>query len=280
MDEATRRAALAKLDSFDPRIGNPERYIDYSPVRIDRTDLLGNMIRTAEFNWNLRLSRLPKPVDRSLWNMTPPTVNASYSPLTNQITFPAGILQPPFFDPNADPAVNYGAIGAVIGHEIGHGFDDQGRRFDPTGRLQDWWTPQSAERFTALTTRLGEQYNAFEGVPGLHVNGQLTMGENIGDLGGVEMAFAAYRRYVMQHGEPAVIDGLTGDQRFFLAFAQVWRTSMRPDALRQRLLTDPHSPPEFRVNGVVRNVDAWYRAFNIQPGDKLYLAPEQRVHIW
>jgi endothelin-converting enzyme/putative endopeptidase len=280
MDDATRQAALAKLAAFDPRIGNPVRYIDYSSLRIDRGDLLGNMLRAAEFQWNLQLSRLPNPVDRSLWAMTPQTINAYYSPLTNQITFPAAILQPPFFDPNADPAVNYGAIGAVIGHEIGHGFDDQGRRFDPTGRLRDWWSAQSAERFTALTTRLKAQYDAFEPIPGQHVNGQLTMGENIGDLGGLEMAYAAYQRYIAQHGQPRVIDGLTGDQRFFLAFAQAWRSNIRPDALRQQVLTDPHSPPEFRVNGVVRNVDAWYRAFNIQPGDRLYLPPEQRVHIW
>jgi putative endopeptidase len=279
MDDATRREALAKLAAFDPRIGSPEHYIDYSSLRIVRGDMLGNAIRSSEFQWNLQLSRLPNPVDRSLWAMTPQTINAYYNPLLNQITFPAAILQPPYFDPNADAAVNYGAIGAVIGHEIGHGFDDQGRRFDASGHLRDWWTPQSAERFTALTTRLAAQYNAFE-VAGQHVNGQLTMGENIGDLGGLEMAYAAYHRYTAQHGQPRVIDGLTGDQRFFLAFAQAWRSNSREGALRQQVLTDPHSPAEFRVNGVVRNVDAWYRAFNIQPGDRLYLPPEQRVHIW
>jgi putative endopeptidase len=279
MDDATRREALAKLAAFDPRIGSPETFIDYSALRIERGDMLGNAIRSAEFQWNLQLSRLPNPVDRSLWAMTPQTINAYYNPLLNQITFPAAILQPPYFDPNADPAVNYGAIGAVIGHEIGHGFDDQGRRFDASGHLRDWWTPQSAERFTALTTRLGAQYNAFE-VAGQHVNGQLTMGENIGDLGGLEMAYAAYHRYLAQHGPARVIDGLTGDQRFFLAFAQAWRSNVREGALRQQVLTDPHSPAEFRVNGIVRNVDAWYRAFNIRPGDRLYLPPEQRVHIW
>ena len=280
MDEPTRAQALAKLEAFDPRIGGPERFIDYSAMRVDRADLVGNMLRAQQFDWNLQLSRLPNPVDRSLWGMNPQEINAYYSPLANQITFPAAILQPPFFDPHADPAVNYGAIGAVIGHEIGHGFDDQGRRFDAQGRFRDWWTETSAQRFTERTTRLVQQYNQYDGIPGQRVNGELTLGENIGDLGGLEMAYAAYRRYVAQHGEPPVIDGLTGDQRFFLAFAQAWRSNVREGALRERLLTDSHSPPEFRVNGVVRNVDAWYEAFNIQPGDPMYLPPEQRVRIW
>jgi len=280
MDDATRAQALAKLEAFDPRIGGPERFIDYSAMRVDRGDIIGNMLRAGEFAWNLQLSRLPDPVDRSLWAMTPQTINAYYSPLSNQITFPAAILQPPYFDPAADPAVNYGSIGAIIGHEIGHGFDDQGRRFDAQGRFRDWWTPAAGERYTQRTQRLVEQFNQYDGIPGQKVNGQLTLGENIGDLGGLEMAYAAYRRHVAQHGEPAVVDGLTGDQRFFLAFAQAWRSNIRPNALRERLLTDPHSPPEFRVNGIVRNVDAWYRAFNVQPGDRLYLPPEQRVRIW
>jgi endothelin-converting enzyme/putative endopeptidase len=280
MDDATRTEAIAKLDAFDPRIGNPVRFIDYSSIRVDRADVLGNVLRATEFAWNLQLSRLPNPVDRSLWAMTPQTINAYYSPLTNQITFPAAILQPPFFNASADPAVNYGAIGAVIGHEMGHGFDDQGRRFDASGHLRDWWTPETDRRFTERTTRLKAQYDSYAAIPGLNVNGQLTMGENIGDLGGIEMAYAAYQRYVAQHGQPPVIDGLTGDQRFFLAFAQAWRNQVREGAQRVRVLTDPHSPPEWRVNGVVRNVDAWYRAFNIQPGDHLYLPPEQRVHIW
>ena len=280
MDEETRRQALAKLDAFEPRIGHPEVWIDYSNYQVNRGDLLGNMVRAAQFGWNLQLSRLPNPVDRRLWGMNPQIINASYNPLMNQLTFPAGILQPPFFDPNADAAVNYGAIGAVIGHEMGHGFDDQGRRFDPTGRVRDWWTEAAGQRFTERATRLGQQYAAYTPVPGLNVNGQLTMGENIGDLGGVEMAYAAYRRYVAQHGEPPVINGLTGDQRFFLSWAQVWRSKDREGFLRQRVLTDPHSPDEYRVNGVVRNVDAWYRAFNVTPDDALYLPPEQRVHIW
>jgi putative endopeptidase len=200
--------------------------------------------------------------------------------LMNQITFPAAILQPPYFDPAADPAVNYGSIGAVIGHEIGHGFDDQGRQFDASGRIRDWWTPASAAEFGKRAEKLGKQYEQFEPLPGMKINAKLTMGENIGDLGGLEMAYAAYRRHVAQHGEPRVVDGLTGDQRFFLAFAQAWRSKVREGAARERLLTDPHSPAEQRVNAVVRNVDAWYKAFGIKPGDKLYLAPEDRVSIW
>jgi putative endopeptidase len=280
MDAETRAQALAKLERFEPRIGHPVNWVDYSNFQVDPRDPLGNAVRSAQFQWNLQLSRLPNPVDRSLWGMNAQTINASYNPLMNQITFPAGILQPPFFDPNADPAVNYGAIGAVIGHEIGHGFDDSGRRFDGAGRLRDWWSAASGERFSERTARLGQQYATYSPLEGLTVNPQLTMGENIGDLGGVEMAYAAYRRHVAQHGEPPVIDGMTGDQRFFLAWAQVWRSKEREDLIRQGILTDPHSPDEFRVNGVVRNIDAWYRAFNVQPGDALYLPPEQRVRIW
>jgi len=265
---------------FEPRIGHPVKWIDYSNFQIDPADPLGNAVRANQFQWNLALSRLPNPVDRALWGMNAQTINASYSGVLNQITFPAGILQAPFFDPSADPAVNYGAIGAVIGHEIGHGFDDQGRRFDGSGKLRDWWTEVSARRFAERTAKLGAQYGTYEPIKGMKLNPQLTMGENIGDLGGVEMAYAAYRRYVAQHGEPPVINGLTGDQRFFLAWAQVWRGKEREDVLRQQVLTDRHSPDEFRVNGVVRNIDAWYKAFNVQPGDKLYLPPEQRVSIW
>ncbi len=279
MDEATKKEALAKLEAFDPRVGYPSKWLDYSSIKVDRSDLLGNMQRAGEFQYNLMLSRLPNPVDRDLWAMTPQTINAYYSPLSNQITFPAAILQPPYFDPNADPAVNYGAIGAVIGHEIGHGFDDQGSRFDAQGRFREWWTPEARKRFSELTDKLGAQYGTYE-TAGQKLNPKLTMGENIGDLGGLEMAYAAYRRHVAQHGEPPVIDGLTGDQRFFLSFAQAWRSHAREDSLRQQVLTDPHSPAEFRVNGVVRNVDAWYKAFNIQPGDPLYLPPDQRVRIW
>ena len=280
MDDATRKEALAKLASFDPRIGHPPRYIDYSPLAVRRDDLLGNVVRSDQFEWDLLLSRLPKPVDRSLWDMTPQTNNAYYDPLQNQITFPAAILQPPYFDPRADPAANYGSIGATIGHEIGHGFDDQGRQFDASGKLRDWWTSESAKKFQQRADALVKQYDGYEPVPGVHIKGQLTLGENIGDLGGLEMAYSAYRRYVAAHGEPPVIDGLTGDQRFFIAYGYSWQTKQREGALRQQLLTNEHSPATFRVNGVVRNVDAWYKAFDVKPGDKLYLPPEQRVHIW
>ncbi|WP_458388010.1 M13 family metallopeptidase [Sphingomonas sp. F9_3S_D5_B_2] len=280
MDAATRTAALAKLASFDPRIGHPKKYIDYSTLQIDRGDLFGNAMRAEEFGWNLQLSRFPKPVDRALWDMLPQTNNAYYDPSKNQITFPAAILQPPYFDPNADPASNYGSIGATIGHEIGHGFDDQGRLYDPAGKLRDWWTAAAAKAYTARTAELVKQYDAYEPIPGVHIKGQLTLGENLGDLGGLEVAYAAYRRYVAKHGEPPVIDGLTGDQRFFIAYGYSWETKQREGSMRSQLLADPHSPAAFRVNGVVRNVDAWYKAFNVQPGDKLYLAPEQRVHIW
>ena len=280
MDNATRKAALAKLASFDPRIGHPKKYIDYSSLRIDRGDLFGNAMRAEEFAWTLQLSRFPKAVDRGLWDMLPQTNNAYYDPSKNQITFPAAILQPPYFDPNADPASNYGSIGATIGHEIGHGFDDQGRLYDPVGKLRDWWTPASAKAYTARTAALVKQYNGYEPIPGVHIKGQLTLGENLGDLGGLEVAYAAYRRYVAKHGEPPVIDGLTGDQRFFIAYGYSWETKQREGSMRSQLLADPHSPAAYRVNGVVRNVDAWYKAFNVQPGDKLYLPPEQRVHIW
>ena len=280
MDEATRKGALEKLAAFEPRIGHPVRYIDYSSMKVVRGDALGNSIRAADFQWQLQLRRFPKPVDRTLWEMYPQTINAYYNPLANQITFPAAILQPPFFDPNADAAANYGAIGAVIGHEMGHGFDDEGRKFDPHGALRDWWSPSAAKAYSTRTDRLVAQYSGFSPYPGVNVNGKLTLGENLGDLSGVEAAYAAYRKYTAKHGEPPLIDGLTGDQRFFIAYAQAWQEKDREDAERQQILTDPHSPGRYRVNGIVRNVDAWYKAFNVQPGDKLYLAPNERVHIW
>ena len=280
MDETTRKAALVKLAAFEPRIGHPATYLDYSSIKVDRSDLLTNAMHVAEFRHQLDLQRLPKPVDRTLWAMTPQTVNAYYNPLSNQITFPAAILQPPFFDANADPAVNYGAIGAIIGHEMGHGFDDQGSQFGPTGKFENWWTDAAKKAFKDRTAVLTAQYDAYEPVPGTHIKGALTLGENIGDLGGIEAAYAAYQRYQAQHGKGAPIDGLSADQRFFLAYAQSWQSKAREGALRQQLLTDPHSPAKYRTNGVVRNVDAWYVAFDVKPGDALYLPPDQRVHIW
>ena len=280
MDPKTKQAALIKLAAFDPRIGHPVKYIDYSSLVIDRDDLLGNVMRSAEFQHRLDLSRFPKPVDRTLWDMTPQTSDAYYNPQTNQITFPAGILQPPMFDPNADAAVNYGAIGAVIGHEMGHGFDDQGSQFGPSGKLENWWTDDAKKAFNIRTAALAAQYSSFEPLPGAKLNGKLTLGENIGDLGGVEAAYAAFQHYQARHGKAPVIDGVTGDQRFFLAYAQAWRMKYREDLLRKSLASNPHSPPNYRVNGVVRNVDAWYRAFDVKPGDTLYLPPDERVHIW
>jgi endothelin-converting enzyme/putative endopeptidase len=281
MDEETREQALLKLSTFEPRIGYTKKWTDYTSLEISDS-LLENALALTDFQWRDQLSRLEGPVDRDLWPYPPQTVNASYNPLLNQITFPAGILQPPFFDLAADPAVNYGAIGAVIGHEIGHGFDDQGRRFDEKGRIRDWWTQTSNDAFQAKADQLGAQYDAYEPIPGAHISGQLTMGENIGDLGGMQMAYAAYHRFLDQccNGEAPVLDGLTGDQRFFLAWAQVWRGKYREDELRQRLETDPHSPPYYRINGVVRNVDAWYEAFGVKEDDALYLSPENRVRIW
>ena len=245
-----------------------------------RGDLLGNVMRSNLVEWQRLLGYLPNPVDRGLWGMTPQTNNAYYDPSTNQITFPAAILQPPYFDPNADPAANYGSIGATIGHEIGHGFDDQGRLYDATGKLNDWWTKASADAYGAKTSKLVAQYDSYEPLPGTHIKGQLTLGENIGDLAGLEVAYDAYRRYVATHGEPPVIGGLTGDQRFFIAYGYSWETKYRDGYLRGMLLTNPHSPAKYRVNGVVRNMDAWYKAFDVKPGDKMYLTPEQRVRIW
>jgi endothelin-converting enzyme/putative endopeptidase len=281
MDAATRKAALTKLNTFDPRVGHPVKWIDYSNLEISRADPLANEIATEDFQWKLQLSRFQHAVDRTLWGMTPQTVNAYYDPTMNQITVPAAILQPPFFDANADPAVNYAETGATtIGHEMGHGFDDQGRQYDDKGRLRDWWTKATAAKYVVKADRLAAQFDKYEPVPGVHIKGKLTLGENLADLGGLETAYAAYRRYVARHGEPPVIDGYTGDQRFFIAYAQAWQGKRREGAIRQQLLSDPHSPDKYRVDGIVRNFDPWYKAFNVQPGDKLYLPPEQRVHVW
>jgi putative endopeptidase len=279
MTPQTKSRAHEKLATFTPKIGYPDVWKDYSSLEIRRDDLIGNVRRAAEWHWQYQVARLDKPVDRMEWQMTPQTVNAYYNPLNNEIVFPAAILQPPFFDPNADPAVNYGAIGAVIGHEIGHGFDDQGRKFGPDGSLQDWWTQKDADVFKERVGRLIKQYSSYEALPGLKVNGANTIGENIGDLGGLNMAYHAYQ--LSLKGEPApVIDGLTGDQRFFLAWAQVWRAKYRDGALREQVMSDPHSPAIFRVNGPLPNIDAWYAAFHVQPGDRLYIKPEERVSIW
>jgi len=281
MDEATRKKALEKLDSFDPRIGHPVKWIDYSALKVTRDDPLANDIAAEDFQWKLQLKRFPHPVDRALWDMNAQTVNAYYDPTMNQITVPAAILQPPFFDANADPAVNYAETGATtIGHEMGHGFDDQGRQYDAKGRLHDWWTKETAAKYKAKADRLAAQFDQYEPIPGVHIKGKLTLGENLADLGGLEAAFAAYRRYVSRHGEPPVIDGYNGDQRFFIAYAQAWQGKRREGAERQQLLSDPHSPDKYRVDGIVRNFDPWYAAFNVRPGDKLYLPPEQRVHVW
>ena len=283
MDEETRTEALEKLSTFEPRIGYPEIWDEYDGLEISADDYFGNRIRMAEWAWNEQLEDLAEPVDPREWSWPPQIVNASYNPLQNQITFPAGILQAPFFDPDADPAINYGAIGAVIGHEIGHGFDDQGRRYDAEGRLRDWWTAETNERFIERSDGLVAQYNEFCPFEELCVNGRLALGENIGDLGGMQMAYTAWRNYVeanYEGGEAPVIDGFTGDQRFFLAWAQVWRTMYRDDALRAQLVNGPHSPGMYRINGVVRNIDAWYDAFGVTEEHELYIAPEDRVSIW
>ncbi|HYG26272.1 MAG TPA: M13-type metalloendopeptidase, partial [Caulobacteraceae bacterium] len=256
-----------------------EKWRDYSALQVKDGDLYGNVERASAFEWMRQVNRLDEPVDRAEWGMTPQTVNAYYNPPNNEIVFPAAILQPPFFDPDADPAINYGAIGGVIGHEITHGFDDDGRKFAGDGSLTNWWTEGDLERFTAETRKLGAQYEAMEVLPGHKINADLTMGENIADLGGLLMALDAY--HASLKGKPApIIDGLTGDQRVFLGWAQVWRGKYREDALKQLLASDPHSPNAARVNGPVRNIDAWYDAFNVKPGDKLYIPPEERVRIW
>ena len=257
---------------MDVQIGYPRKWKDYSSLRVRSDDLFGNIERGIAWDWQYRLSRLDKTVDRDDWDLTPQTVNAFNQGTFNQLIFPAAILQPPVFDPHADPAVNYGAIGAVIGHEISHGFDDQGRKFDAHGGLADWWTPEDARKFVKSSKAYGAQYERFPILDGTHIKGDLTMGENIADLGEISAALDAY--HASLHGKPApVIDGLTGDQRFFLAYAQYYRNKWREDAERQNLVSDPHSPDKARVDVVLPNVDAWYKAWNIKPDDKLYLAP-------
>jgi len=279
MDDATRAEAQKKLATFDPRVGYPVKWRDYSAYTVQPGKLFENVREGRRFEWNREVARLGQPVDREEWGMNPQTVNAYYNPLVNQITFPAAILQPPFFDPQADPAVNYGAIGAVIGHEMGHGFDDQGREFDEAGKIRNWWTPETNKKFLEATAKFAAQYDAFCPLEGVCVNGRFTMGENLGDLGGLEMAYTAYK-LSLNGQEAPVIDGFTGDQRFFMAHAQVWRAIIRDDALRNQVLTDPHAPAAARGSIPERNMDAWYAAFDVKEGDKAYIAPEQRVRIW
>ena len=279
MSPETKTKALEKLASFDVQIGYPKKWKDYSNLTIRADDLYGDIARATSWRWTYQLDRLNLQVDKDEWGMTPQTVNAYNQPNFNEIVFPAAILQPPVFDPAADPAVNYGAIGAVIGHEMSHGFDDQGRQYDFKGRLSDWWTAADAERFVASSKTFGAQYEAMEILPGAHINGALTMGENIADLAGILAAFDAYHQSL--GGKPApVIDGLTGDQRFFLAYAQYYRNKWREDMARRVLVSDPHSPDKARVDVVLPNVDAWYVAFDVKPTDKMYLAPDKRVRIW
>ncbi|MGW5071697.1 M13 family metallopeptidase [Rhodococcus sp. NPDC004095] len=281
MGPDTRAAALAKLEKFTPKIGYPDKWRDYSTLEIDGTDLVGNFRRGYAHEHDRDLAKLGGPVDRDEWFMTPQTVNAYYNPGMNEIVFPAAILQPPFFDAEADDAANYGGIGAVIGHEIGHGFDDQGAKYDGDGNMIDWWTDDDRTEFGKRTKALIEQYNAFEpkALPGHTVNGEFTIGENIGDLGGLSIALEAYK-IALDGSEAPELDGLSGLQRVFFGWAQVWRTKARDEEAIRRLAVDPHSPPEFRCNGVVRNLDTFHEAFDVNPGDALYLEPDRRVKIW
>jgi putative endopeptidase len=279
MSEETKKGAQAKLQKLVTKIGYPDRWRDYSALRISQDDLWGNVVRATEFEYQRDLDKLGKPIDRTEWFMNPQTVNAYYNPVMNEIVFPAAILQPPFFNAQADDAVNYGGIGAVIGHEISHGFDDRGSQYDADGNLRDWFTPEDHEKFAAKTKSLVAQYNAYEPVPGFHVNGELTLGENIADNSGLSIAYQAY--HLSLHGAPApIIDGFTGDQRFFLGWTQVWRGKVREAEAIQRVKTDPHSPPAVRGTAPVLNQLGFYEAFGVKPGDKMYLAPPQRVTIW
>lgn len=279
MSANTKKEALAKVDKFMIKIGYPDKWRDYSTLKVAKNDLYGNAERATEFEYNRMLNKLGKPVDRTEWGMTPQTVNAYYNPTLNEIVFPAAILQPPFFNLNADDAVNYGGIGAVIGHEIGHGFDDQGSTFDGDGVMKNWWTPEDLTAFQSRTKALVNQYSAFKAFPDLNVNGDFTLGENIGDLGGLSIAIKAYKMS-LNGKEAPVMDGYTGIQRVFLGWGQVWLDKSREEALRSQIASDPHSPAKFRINGVVRNVPEFYEAFHIKPTDSLYLAPENRVKIW
>ena len=279
MTDETKKKALVKLASFKPKVGYPDKWRDYSKLEIQANDFIGNQLRSAEFEHDYEVAKIAKPVDPVDWGITPQTINAYYSPTRNEIVFPAAILQPPFFNLNADDAVNYGGIGGVIGHEIGHGFDDQGSKYDGGGNLKNWWTPVDRKAFDKLGDAFVKQYDSFQPLEGQNVNGRLTLGENIGDLAGIAIGYKAYTMSLNGQESP-VIDNLTGAQRFFMGWAQVWRSKMREDALRARLLSDPHSPAQYRVNGPLPNVDAFYQAFEVKEGDKMYLPPSQRVKIW
>ncbi|RYY67270.1 MAG: M13 family peptidase [Chitinophagaceae bacterium] len=279
MSEATKTRALEKLNAFAKKIAYPDKWKDYSSISIDKGDLLGNVRHAAQWRYNEMVGRMGKTVDRTEWGMTPPTINAYYSPSNNEIAFPAGILQFPFFDFAADDAINYGGIGAVIGHEITHGFDDSGRQYAASGNLSDWWTKADADLFKERADQVVAQYNGFTVLDTVHVNGKLTLGENLADLGGLNIAYEAFTK-TKQFKDGKKIDGFTPQQRFFLNWAQVWRSNSTPEALAQQVLTDPHSPGEYRANGPVVNMDAWYAAFNIQPGEPMYKAPEARIRIW
>ena len=281
MSEATKAKALEKLTKFTPKIGYPDKWRDYSTLEISAGDLIGNLWRIAEFDHAYAIAKIGAPVDRDEWHMTPQTVNAYYNPLANEIVFPAAILQPPFFDLDADIAANYGGIGAVIGHEIGHGFDDQGSKYDGDGNMVDWWSDEDRSKFEELTAVLVQQFDALSpaSTPDIHVNGAFTLGENIGDLGGLAIAYKAWK-LALNGAESPVIDGLTGEQRFFLSYAHSWRNKNRPEEVRRRIATDPHSPDEFRCNQIVRNVPEFYQAFDLTASDELWLAEHERVRIW
>jgi putative endopeptidase len=279
MSEATRQKALDKLHKFTPHIGYPDKWIDYSSYSVTPGALIADVQAGQEFEWHRELNRIDQPVDKGEWGMTPQTVNAYYNGSMNEIVFPAAILQPPFFDPNADDAVNYGGIGAVIGHEISHGFDDQGSKYDGDGALHDWWTAADRKNFDERTTMLSNQFDTYEALPGLHVIGRNTLGEDIADLAGINIALRAY--HISLGGKPApVLDGYTGDQRFFLSYGQIWRQKVRDAALRTQVMSNEHAPGNFRVISATRNTDAWYDSFPVKPGDKYYLPPDKRVHLW
>jgi putative endopeptidase len=284
MSDATKAKALEKLSKFTVKVAYPDKWKDYSKLTLkspaEGGTLYSNLQNVSDWSYEKKLEKVGKPVDKSEWGMTPQTVNAYYNSSNNEIVFPAAILQPPFFNFKADPAVNFGGIGAVIGHEISHGFDDSGSKFDGDGNLNNWWTDADRKNFDAATTKLGEQYSAYEPVKGTFVNGKFTMGENIGDLGGSSVAYDALQMYLKDHGNPGKISGLTQDQRFFMSWATVWRTKSTDKATTNQVKTDPHSPGLYRSYGPIINLDAFQKAFNLKPGDKLYKAPEDRIRIW